>query len=127
MKNLIQIFTFAGLLLGAASIAFAGPPAGFTTYRSLTKPEQFKELKPGDKIAYVCKECSSVSVQTIDSQEQAKELCREGATVTCPSCNKVYKVIKAGPTSKGGQTGDLKFVNDKGEDCLFIVKLPADK
>jgi hypothetical protein len=126
-KNLIRIFTFAGLLLGVASIAFAGPPPGFVTYRSLTKPEQFQQLKPGDKIAYVCKECNSVSVQTIDNQEQAMELCKEGSKVTCPSCNKVYRVIKAGPISKGGQTGELKYVNDEGEECLFIVKLPADK
>ncbi len=127
MKNLLRIVTFAGLLLGAASIAFAGPPPGFFTSHALTKPEQFAQLKPGEKIAYVCKQCNSVSVQTIENPEQAMVLCKEGATVTCPSCNKVYHVVQAGPISKGGQTGELKYVNEKGEECLFIVKLSAEK
>jgi hypothetical protein len=127
MKNLIRIFTFAGLLLGAASIAFAGPPPGFFTSHALTKPEQFQQLKPGDKIAYVCKQCNSVSVQTIGKDEDVMALCKEGSTVTCPSCSKVYRVVQAGPMSKGGQPPELRYVNDKGEECLFIVKLPAEK
>jgi hypothetical protein len=127
MKNLIRIFTLAGLLLGAASIALAGPPPTFFTSHALTKPEQFQQLKPGDKIAYVCKQCNSVSVQTIENQAQAMELCKEGSTVTCPSCSSVYRVVRAGPMSKGGTPAELKYVNDKGEECLFIVKLPAEK
>ncbi len=126
MKNLIRVFTFAGLVLGAASIAFAGPPAGFSTSRALTKAEQFQQLKPGDKIAYVCKQCNSVSVQTVASSEQAMALCKEGSTVTCPSCSKVYRAVHAGPISKGASSPEIKFVNNQGEECLFIVKLPAE-
>ncbi len=127
MKTLIRILALAGLLLGAASIAFAGPPPPIFTSHALTKPEQFQQLKHGDKIAYVCKQCNSVSVQTIEKGEDAMALCKEGSTVTCPSCSKVYRVVRPGPISKGGQPPELKYVNDKGEECLFIVKLPAEK
>lgn len=127
MKNLIQILILAGLLLGAGLIAFAGPPPTYFTSHALTTPEQFQQLKPGDKIAYVCKQCNSVSVQTIEKSEQAMALCKEGSTVTCPSCSKIYRAVRAGPLSKGGQPPELKYVNDKGEECLFIVKLPAEK
>jgi hypothetical protein len=125
MKNPIRILTFAGLLLGAASIAFAGP--GPQYWETMRRESQFKQLHAGDKIAYVCKQCDTVSVQTVENTEQAMALCKEGATVTCPSCKMTYHAVQAGPMSKGGTPADIKYVNDKGEECLFIVKLPAEK
>lgn len=65
---------FATFLLGVlASFAHAGPgPQYWETQR---KEAQFKKLKAGDKIAYVCNECKTVSEMAIESPAAAMTLC----------------------------------------------------
>lgn len=48
----------------------------------------------GEKIAYVCNVCKTISEIPIPSHEHAMELCKEDATVTCPSCKKTYKIVE---------------------------------
>jgi hypothetical protein len=122
MKTIQRLILCACLIAGAAVSAIAGPGPQF--WETLRHKSQFEELKPGDKIAYVCNQCQTVTEKTIASKAEAMELCQEGATVTCPACKKTAKmVLKAG--AKPGR--EVTYVNDKGEECLFIVKLPAQK
>lgn len=110
----------AGLSLGAAVTVLAGSaPQSWQTLRSA---EQFKQLKPGDKIAYVCNQCKTVSEVTVESATQTMDHCKEGSTVTCPSCKKTYKVVLAGPPKFGTPVREVKYTNDKGDECLFIAK-----
>ena len=115
----------AGLLAGAASLVFAGP--GPQYWDTLRKESQFKELKPGDKIAYVCNQCQTVTEKTIESTAEAMDHCKEGATVMCPSCKMKVKVVTKGPPKNPATSREVTFVNEKGEECLFIAKVVSQK
>lgn len=123
MKLLKQIFT-AVLIFGTAAAALAVPPSKRTSVSpALRTTEQFSQLKSGDKVAYVCKECDSVTVATIESKDDGMKLCKEGDKVDCPSCKKVFRVVRKGPPSKGTTQSEVRYVNEKGEECMFVVKL----
>lgn len=114
----------AGLLLGTALATFAAPPSQRTTPApALRTTEEFAQLKEGDKIALVCKQCDTVTTKTLASKDEAMALCAEGSTIMCPSCNESYKIVSHGPRSKGGTHRELRYVNDKGEECLFVTKV----
>jgi DNA-directed RNA polymerase subunit RPC12/RpoP len=117
------MLVLAGLLTGT-SAALAGPPTG--TWQTLNKPAQFEKLKAGDKIAYVCNQCQTVTETTVESTTAAMEHCKEGATVTCPSCKAKVRVVAKGPPKNSTLVREVTYVNEKGEPCLFIAK-PADK
>ena len=124
MKTKLASLFLAALTLGIAS-ALAGPGPEF--WLRINQTEQFAKFKAGDKIAYVCNQCKTVSEVTIESPEKAMELCKEGAVITCPSCKMKVKV-----TLKGGRNDlpvqrEITYVNDKGEDCLFIAKVSDKK
>ena len=110
----------AGML---ASIAYAGPgPQYWDTMRHDT---QFKQLKTGDKVAFVCNECKTVSEITIKSPEHAMEICKEGATVVCPSCSMKTKVTMKAARNNPATEKTVTYVNDKGEECAFMAKMPV--
>ncbi len=127
MKSAKVILTTA-LLLVTSVVAFAIPPA----HRSgpgpaLRTAESFKDVKPGDKLALVCKQCDTVTVQTVASKEEAMEFCKVGAEIVCGSCKKTFKVVTHGPRGKSGPGGkhtETRIVNEKGEECMFVTKLP---
>jgi hypothetical protein len=126
----IRIVLISTLLVASAiaAIAAPGPPSKSVFSASARRTDDdFKSLKAGDKIALVCKECESVTVQTVESPEAAMKLCKEGETVVCGSCNKVAKIVRRGPRSKNSTSTatEVRYVNDKGEDCMFIVKLES--
>ena len=108
-----------------ASLAYAGP--GPQYWQTLRKPEEFKQLKAGDKIAYVCNQCQTVSEVTVDSPAHAMEHCKEGAEVTCPQCKKKVKVVTKGPPKNPSIERQVSYVNEKGEPCLFVAKVPEKK
>jgi|ERR1035437_506625 hypothetical protein len=123
--NLKKYILSLGLVFGSALFTLAGPPSKMTAPSpALRSSEDFAKLNPGDKIALVCKECDTVTVQTVASKEEAMEHCKEGSTVTCPSCKIVAKVVTHGPSGKEGTHTVMKIVNDKGEECMFVAKLP---
>lgn len=126
MKTLFpsRLLAFAGLTLATASLSFAGP--GPQYWQTLRNEAQFKQLKPGDKIAYVCNQCQTVSEVTVDSTMQAMEHCKEGAEVSCPMCKKKVKVVTKGPPKNPSIERQVTYVNDKGEECMFVAKV-ADK
>ena len=112
----------ATVALGAlASFAYAG--SGSPQYgEHLTSEAQFKQLHAGDKIAYVCNECKTVSEISIESPAQAMELCKEHAIVTCPSCKMKAKVLLKGQRNDPSARTEIVYVNEKGEECGFIAK-----
>lgn len=116
---------FATAALGAfASFAYAGPGPQF--WETQRNEAQFKQLKAGDKVAYVCNECKTVSEISIDSPAHAMGFCKEGATVTCPSCKKTTKVVRKEKRNDLPSFSQVIYVNEKGEECAFIAKV-ADK
>ncbi len=125
MKTNLLRSLFAIALLGAfASFAYAGP--GPQYWQNLRNQQQFNELKAGDQIAYVCNQCKTVSVTTVESAAKAMELCKEGATIACPSCKMETKVVLKRQRNDPPLQSQVTYVNDKGEDCMFIAKV-ADK
>ncbi|OHE83709.1 MAG: hypothetical protein A3G75_01185 [Verrucomicrobia bacterium RIFCSPLOWO2_12_FULL_64_8] len=115
----------AVLFVNTAALTLAAPASKRTsTSNALHASEDFAGLNAGDKIALVCKQCETVSVQTVASKGEAIEFCKEGAEIICPSCHKTFKVVRHGPPGKGGTHVETRIVNDKGEVCMFVVKLP---
>lgn len=126
MKNKpIRSLLAIGALVVLASLAYGGP--GPQYWQTLRKPEEFKQLKAGDKIAYVCHQCQTVSEVTVDSPAHAMEHCKEGADVTCPQCKKKVKVVTKGPPKNPSIERQVFYVNEKGEPCLFVAKVPEKK
>lgn len=123
MKTKLIVLLLAGLLTGAATV-LAGPPSG--TWQTLNKPAQFEKLKAGDKILYVCNQCQTVTETTVQNTAAAMEHCKEGATVTCPSCKTKVRVVTKGPPKNPTLAREVTYVNEKGEPCFFIAK-PAEK
>ena len=124
MKTLIRIMALFGFVMSAGSLAFAGP--GPQHWQTLRTEAQFKALKPGDKVVYVCNQCQTVSEVTIDSPKQAMEHCAEGGSVSCPMCKKKVKIVTKGPPKNQSVERQVTYVNEKGEECMFVAKV-ADK
>ncbi len=115
-------FLIATAFLGAfASLGYAGP--GPQYFETQTKEAQFKTLKAGEKLAYICNVCKTVSEMPVASHEHAMELCKEGATVTCPSCKKTSKVVRKEKRNDAPTHTEVIYVNEKGEECAFIAKV----
>jgi hypothetical protein len=125
MKTKLTALLLAGLAFSPAAPLFAGPPSSY--YETLRRAHQFEQLKTGDKVLYVCTQCQTVTEQTVESTTQAMEYCKEDATVTCPSCRKTSRVVFVGPPKNPSTKREVKYVNEKGEECLFFVKPSAQK
>lgn len=121
MKTLFRLSACAGLILGAASFALAATAP--TDFQTLRTEEQFKQLKPGDKIAYVCNQCKTVTVKTITSAADAMDHCKEGASVMCPSCKEKVRVVIKGPPKNPSYQRQVSYTNEKGEECFFVTKV----
>ena len=124
MKTIQRIIVLAALITGTASVAFAGP--GSTYWETLRKESQFKDLKAGDKIVYVCNQCKTITEKTIESTAEAMDLCKDGAVMSCPSCKTQVKVVRKAGRNDAPTHTDVAYLNEKGEECMFIAKV-ADK
>ncbi len=121
--------TFIAVMTLASVSLLAGPPAGgWYKEKTLSTAADFAALELGDQVAQVCKKCDSISVVEIQSKDQAMDFCKEGATIDCPSCGNVAKVVRTGPPSQSPQK--IEFVDEHGNACMFMAKLepksPAD-
>lgn len=121
LRVLITTVTL-GLL---ASIANAGP--GIQYWKSLGNETEFKQLKPGDNIVYVCNICKTVSEVPVASQDQAMNLCKVGSMVTCPSCKMKVKVVPKRQRNDPATHTEVVYVNEKGDECGFYAKVAAKK
>jgi len=124
MKTLRLLITAFIATIALSSVAFALPPGkDGSPVPVLTKKSQFESLKPGDKVALVCKASDTVMVIDIKDSKQAMALCKEGRMIHCPDCKKKYKITWIGPGKSGGQQIKLVIVNEKGQPCMFFAKL----
>jgi len=119
--KITRLLLAAGLLCGTALVAF-GAPAG-KRWPPVRTAEAFARINPGEKIAYVCKECDTVTVATVDSQDAVMQLCKVGNTIECPACNQTYRIVRLGPPSKGRTISEIRYVNQEGKECLFIAQV----
>lgn len=113
------------MVFAMAISGIAAPPSKTTRFSSpLASKEAFESLKSGDKVALVCTQCQTVSVQTISDKADAMKLCKEGESVTCPSCKKTMKIVRRGvPGKNSTPSTKVVYVNEKGEECMFVAKL----
>ncbi len=116
--NLPRAFVvILGLIVGTAalSVYFNRAKVG----ESLTTKVQFEQLRPGDRIVYVCRQCDAKRTVSLASVAEALEYCREGARLSCPGCKDEMRVVlKQG----AGSTVEVHYVNKKGHECLTIAK-----
>ena len=120
MKTKLFLLSLA-LASGAVPPVFAGPPPLF--FETLRREQQFRDLKPADQIVYVCKECQSVTAQTVGASPAPMDYCKEGSTVTCPSCRKSFRVVMRGQPKHATPVREVIYTNAKGQPCLFIAKV----
>ncbi len=119
ISNTVRL-VFATAALGVlASFVYAGP--GPQYWATQNREAQFKQLKAGDKVAYVCNQCKTVSEIPIESAAHAMGLCKEGATITCPSCKKTTKVVRKEKRNDPPAHTEVVYVNEKGEECGFFA------
>jgi len=115
----IHVLLTAAAFGALATLAQAGPGVGY--WKHVGKQSQFEQLKPGAKIAFVCNECRTVTEVPITSKEQAMAYCKEGATVTCPSCKMATKVVVKRERNGAPTHTEVTYVSDKGKECAFIA------
>jgi len=124
MNTIKSILTTTVALITLSSLAFALPEWKGGPPNPAMKKKHFESLKPGDRIALVCKVSDSVTVIDIKDEKAALELCKEGRMVHCPVCKKDYKTTWVNPTGKGpGPQTKVVIVNDKGEPCMFYARI----
>src|SRR5688572_4601159 len=123
-RKSIRLMIATAALGVLASFAYAGP--GPQHWQTLRTEAQFKALKPGDKIVYVCNQCQSVSEVTVDSTMDPMAHCKEGGSVSCSMCKKKVTIVTKGPPKNPSIERQVSYVNEKGEECMFIAKV-ADK
>lgn len=127
MKNIpttIRTLTAAAAFVALASIASAGP--GIQHWKTLGKDADFKEMKPGQTVTYVCTECKTLTDMVVKSHDQAMGYCKEGATVTCPACKMQAKVVKKVRRNDPSTRTEVTYVNKDGKECAFFAR-PVDK
>lgn len=124
-SNPVRLILATAIFGVLASFAYAGP--GPQYWETQTREAQFKALKAGEKVAFVCNVCKSVSEIPVASHEHAMELCKEGSTVTCPSCKKTTKVVRKEKRNDPSSHTEVIYVNEKGEECAFIAKVTEKK
>jgi hypothetical protein len=120
MKMKLSSLIVAGLFMSAAIAAFAGPPL---TYETLNRPQQFQQLRSGDRIVYACNQCKTIAEQIITSATQARECCKVGADITCPVCKTTFKIVTKDSSKTGA--GEIAYINAKCEESLFIARTPV--
>lgn len=119
--NLPRAFAvILGLIVGTAalSVHFGRAKVG----EALTTRAQFEQLRPGDRIVYVCRQCDAKRTVALASLAEALEYCRDGATLSCPGCKDEMRVVLKETTGAAGSSIEVRYVNKKGHECLTIAK-----
>lgn len=126
MKTQLRLLLVTIALSTFSSVAYAGP--GPQHWENQRRAAQFRQLKPSDKLAYVCLQCKSVAEVPIMSKEHAMEMCKEGAMVNCPMCKMNAKVTTKTSSGTAAEADpEMMYVNDKGEESGFFVKANGKK
>lgn len=83
---------------------------------------QFEQLKSGDRIVYVCRQCDGEREVVLNSDAAALEHYREGSTIICPGCNHKMKVVVKRTPGAPGSADEIRYFNEKGHECLTVAK-----
>lgn len=120
MKPTHVFLVVVGLVVGAgvASVVWERSKYG----EILHARAQFEQLKAGDRIVYVCRECDAKRTVALTSVAEAMEYCREGARLSCPGCKDEMRVVLKETSGASGPTVEVHYVNEKGHECLTIAK-----
>ncbi len=107
-----------------ATFASAGP--GLQHWKTMGHESDFSQMKPGSHFVYVCTMCKSISDMSGKSKEQAMEMCKDGATMTCPACKKTSKVVVKRARNEAPTHTEVTYVDAGGKECGFMV-MATDK
>lgn len=120
MKPTHVFLVVVGLVVGAgvASVAWERTKYG----EILHTRAQFEQLKPGDRIVYVCRECDAKRTVALTGVAEAMEYCRVGAKLSCPGCKDEMRVLLKETSGASGPTVEVRYVNEKGHECLTIAR-----
>ena len=127
MKSIINAILAGAVALALATTVSAETPGkgGGTfkpgTYKRAETQEEIQKLKPGYHYALVCMECKSVTVKEVKDEKEVEALCHEGGTLHCDACKKKVTIKQSGPPGKGTTSKKVTYVNEKGEECMFVV------
>lgn len=127
MKSIIKTILLGSFAVGLASTVSAEPPGKGSgifkpgTYKRAETQEEIQKLKPGYHYALVCMECKSITVKEVKDEKEAEALCHDGGTLHCDGCKKKVTIRRSGPPGKGTTSKKVTYVNEKGEECMFVV------
>ncbi len=124
MKLTTAFLAIVGLLAVAAglSVAYSRSQTG----EVLRSTDEFARLKAGDRILYLCRQCDSRREVTLAGTADVAERFKAGAVIICPGCKDKMRVVIGQPT--GATTpSPVRFVNEKGHECMYVAKAPPKK
>ena len=90
---------------------------------ALRTQEQFGQLAAGDRILYLCRQCDSRREVILASAADGAERFKAGTVIICPGCKDKMHVVIDAPTD-GSHPSQVRFVNEKGHECMYVTKAP---
>lgn len=115
----IRVLIATAAVGALATFGYAGQ--GIQYWKTLGSESDFKQLKPGADVVYVCNMCKTLTNIPIKSQEHALTLCKEDSSMTCPSCKKTSKVVIKRARNDAPTHTEVTYVDDKGKECGFMA------
>ncbi len=107
-----------------ATFAAAGP--GVQHWKTMGNESDFSAMKPEGHAVYVCTMCKSISDMSGKSKEEIMEMCKDGATMTCPACKKTSKVVMKRARNDAPTHTEVTYVDENGKECGFMA-MASDK
>lgn len=119
MKPTTVFLAIIGLFAvgGSISVVYSRSKNG----ERLSSVEQFAQLKAGDRILYLCRQCDSRREVALVSAADAAERFKSGTVIICPGCKDKMHVVIDAPTDTS-HPSQVRFVNEKGHECMQVTK-----
>lgn len=124
MKITTTFLAIVGLLVVGAGVSVVYSRGKMVD--ALRTPEQFAQLTSGDRILYLCRQCDARREVTLANATDVAERFKAGATIVCPGCkDKMHVVVDPAPDSS--HPAQVRFINEKGHECMYVTKVPLRK
>lgn len=124
MKSTFRNLIIAAFAAGLVSTAAAAPPGkGTGVFKGANTQEEIQKLKKGDRYAMVCMDCKSITVKEVADEKETATLCHHGGSLHCDACKKKVTIKHVGPPGKDSMTSKVTYVNEKGDECMFLVPM----
>ncbi len=115
MKTKSLVVLLAGLTLGSAGAALAGPPSSYFTSKREAQPSgQSDTARPA---RYNCAPCPSTDASPMAS-------CKEGNRVTCQWCQRFMRTRHVGAGKAATPVREAVYVSPRGTPCVFVALDP---